>query len=128
MKCENCNSEKITVFSEYIETKEKDGQGLFAFLYLVSAIALIVAFLFLFLSLNKTTNAPIEQISEFITGTQIITIAIPFLFLTMILKRLVPFKHVTKTKVVCLECGKTWYLENKVCNETDKNNDEDKKD
>ncbi len=111
MKCNKCNSEKIQVVSEMIQTDEKDGQGLYAFLYFISITALIVSFLFFIAGVDKTNENTFWQISEIITASKIFAFAFPTLVFTMLFKRLVPFKFQTKTKVVCLDCGHTWYLQ-----------------
>ncbi len=113
MKCEKCSSERIQAVSETIQTTEKDGQGLFGFLYFIYIIALLVAFGFLIDGLQKPTSIPLDQIAEILTAIEIIKFTIPALFLTMLLKRIAPFKLETKTKIICLDCGNYWYLQEK---------------
>ena len=113
MKCEKCNSEKIQAISETVQTTEKDGMGLFAFLYFIYIIALFVAFGFFVAGLQKPASIPLDQIVEILTAIKIAKFTLPALFLTMLLKRIVPFKLETKTKIICLDCGNYWYIQGK---------------
>lgn len=125
MKCAKCKSEKIQAVSETIQLKEKSGIGFFVFLYAISITALIVAFGFLIGGMQKPRSMPINEIFEMMVAIEITKYALPTLFITMLAYRITPFKLETKTKIICLDCGNTWYLEDNVAQETEEKQDKE---
>ena len=111
MKCQKCNSEKIQIISESIQTNEKCGQGFFNFLYILCVLGLLLAFKFFVDGTQKSKEIPLLSIEEIALALNILKFIIFLFFITMLSKRLAPFIYETRTKVVCLDCGNYWYLE-----------------
>lgn len=101
--CSNCNSNNIVVVNEMIEKPEKEGQGFFTFLYIIFSLAIVVGFFFI-----VSEDAIISAV-----GVYVFIGSILFLILTYIFRLLQPFRYENKTKCICLDCGDTWYLDDK---------------
>lgn len=101
--CSNCNSNNIVVVNEMIEKPEKEGAIFFSILHALSFIAIIVSFIFLVRG----------NVYEGTIALYVFIGSILFLILTYIFRLLQPFRYENKTKCICLDCGDTWYLDDK---------------
>ncbi len=113
MKCKKCDSEKVTAISEYIETKEKSGTVFFVVLCVIFIAALLLS-ISLFVRNGESQMPGAQKVADTVLALEILKYTLPTLFATIVLMIISPYKHVTNTKFVCLECGNTWYLEENV--------------
>lgn len=99
--CEKCGSEKIAVVNQIVEKKQKENTSFFLVVYLASLVGIIVGVI---TSMNPSIYTQIPPIS-LIIGSFFL------LIITCFVQMLIPVKYENKVKCVCLDCGKTWFLE-----------------
>ena len=118
MKCEKCGSEKIQIISEYIETKEKSGNGIFATLLGLSISGTVIGSILIFYAIMEATSSKILEILLSAPlaslGLKLMGYCLTVTIATCLIRIFAPFKHVTKTKAVCMDCSNTWHIEEKV--------------
>ena len=101
--CKRCESEKIVVVNEMIEQPQKEGTVFFGFLYAIGYIGAL-------LGLMGLSGGEVDSPSRLI-GLYVLLGSISFLILVYIFRLLQPFRYKNKTKCICLDCGRTWYLD-----------------
>ncbi|MBQ7340364.1 MAG: hypothetical protein IJW43_05890 [Clostridia bacterium] len=101
--CPNCNNDKIVFVNELIEKPEKEGAVFFSLLRAVCFLVILISFIF-FVRGEELEKIPALYV---LIGSCL------FLILTYIFRLLQPFRYENKTKCICLDCGDTWYLDDK---------------
>lgn len=116
MICEKCKQDKIQVVSEYVELEEKDNAtitivlGLVAIASALLGVILLLVTIFSTLSANKVIDV-IFSLPGFGFGVGFLSFGIVCGLLKGLIQALTPFKHVTRLRAICLECGNTWIIE-----------------
>lgn len=99
--CKQCESDKIVVVNEMIEQPNKEGAVFFYILYTLGFIVFLVSLLMF--SGEVEYRNPLRHI--------LLGCSLFFLLMIYVFRLLQPFRYKNKTKCICLDCGKTWYLE-----------------
>ncbi len=112
MKCTKCGKENIQIVSHYIEYDEKETPAVLKFL-LGFAIFLMGFSIIIFFVAGKITILNIAglDITGMPFGVFLAFLAIPCFLLHGLIYSLLPYKHKTELKAVCLDCGNTWNIE-----------------
>ncbi|MBQ9756082.1 MAG: zinc ribbon domain-containing protein [Clostridia bacterium] len=130
VKCARCGSEKVQVFSEYIELKEKKYFALFTFLYFFGFVLIVPGLIMMMIAIDNCVGGSGTPIPFFsaplgIIGLILSVSAILDWISISVLKLFQPYDHETRVKAVCMDCGKIWIIQN-VVQEKEFSSDENK--
>ena len=112
MKCEKCESQNLQVISEYIENPDKPTFWFLTLLKVLAAFGFVIALCILMVSCTTMNDSPVIVFgilaSSFAGYTLLVSFAI--LIIACLVKHLTPFKHTTRTRVICMDCGHSWEI------------------
>ena len=114
MKCPKCGKDHVQILSECIQTNEHEAPGLLSVLKFIFSCVLIFSIIYLLYTLaewNEKEYINILDFPSFAFALRSLVFSATALMVLGIIQYLFPLKNQTNTKAVCVECGKTWYIE-----------------
>lgn len=116
MTCEKCKKENIQIISEYIELKEKETPAIYGFLIFLGLV-LLIAGLALTITSCSQTSQKVQDIILAINistgiyyGIQLIIFSVISFIIAALIKLYIPYRHITQTRAICLDCGNSWII------------------
>lgn len=113
VKCKRCESSKVQLVSEYVELEEKEPCILFGFLNVMGFFLIIPGIFLLMAAMEDCAKSSIPFLTApfGIAGLILFASAIIDWVFVSTAKLFQPYKHETRTRAICMDCGKTWVVD-----------------